>query len=223
MKAQFILAVLIFPICLVHSQEKEECKVLVPGLADAYQGGCKKGLANGQGKASGTDAYEGGFRNGYPNGKGIYTWASGNTYKGEWNMGMREGEGVFSGRLEGRDTIMSGIWKNDNYMGPKPNPPKVTTKYNVISTSFVRNGEGSKISISFYQNGITNLVESLDFTCSSGSEIRSGNITTIWDIRFPFNCKINYRSWNSLKTQQYDCILEFEITQPGSWDLRVGN
>jgi hypothetical protein len=207
----------------LHAQEEGECKVLVPALNGVYQGGCKNGLANGKGQASGTDAYEGGFRNGYPNGKGTYTWATGNTYKGEWLKGMREGEGVFSGKFQGRDTIMAGIWKNDIFMGPKPTPPKVTTKYNVTSTSFVRNGDGSKISVSFYQNGITNLVESLDFTCSSGNEIRSGNITTIWDIRFPFNCKVNYRSWNSLKTQQYDCILEFEITQPGSWDLHVGN
>jgi len=125
--------------------------------------------------------------------------------------------------MDGKDTVMAGVWKHDIYIGPKPSPPKVTTKYNVVSTSFVRNGDANKITISFYQNAIVNFIESLEITASSGNEVQSGNYTNIYDIRFPFNCKINYQSWNSLKTQLYDCILEFEIYEPGSWDLRVGN
>ena len=222
MKSLFFIC-LVLPACILHAQEGDDCRVLIPALQGAYQGGCKDGLAQGKGKASGTDAYAGGFRNGYPNGKGTYTWASGNTYKGEWVMGKREGEGVFSGHVQGKDTIMSGIWKNDNYMGPKPAAPKVITKYNVLSADFVRIGDGNKLTISFYQNGVTNLISLLEISGSSGNEVRSGNYTNIWDIRFPYECKINYTSWNSLKSHQYDCILEFVITGPGSWDLRVGN
>jgi hypothetical protein len=218
-----ILLFFFLPVLPLHAQESEDCKVLVPALQGAYQGGCKNGLAQGKGTASGTDAYTGSFKNGYPQGKGIYTWASGNTYKGEWNQGVMDGEGVFTGRLYGKDTIMTGIWNAGKYMGPKPVAPKVTTKYNVVSTSFKRTGEGSSLTVSFFQNGIINKIESLEFSSSSGSEVQSGNITHLWNIHFPFNCKINYVSWNSLRTQQYDCILEFEITQPGDWELRVGN
>ncbi len=71
-------------------------------------------------------------------------------------------------------------------MGPKPSPPKVSTSYNVVSTSFTRNGEGNKITISFYQNGIVNFIESLDVTANSGNEVQSGNYTNIWDIQFSF-------------------------------------
>ncbi len=218
-----IVFLLILSLMPIKGQNNGDCKVLVPELDGAYEGGCRDGLAQGKGTASGTDAYSGGFRKGYPNGKGTYTWASGNVYKGEWNMGKREGNGVFTGKFHGKDTVMSGVWKNDDFMGSKPLPPKVSVSYNVVSTSFNRTGEGKKITISFYQNGITNFIESLDVTCNSGNEVQSGNYTNIWDISFPFKCKINYRSWNSLRTQIYDCILEFEITQPGSWDLRVGN
>jgi hypothetical protein len=214
---------LIFSWLPVIGQNKDDCRVLVPNLQGSYEGGCRDGLAQGKGTASGTDSYTGGFRNGYPNGKGTYTWASGNVYKGEWNMGKCEGNGVFTGKIHGKDTVMAGIWKNGDYMGPKPSPPKVSTNYNVVSTSFTRQGEGNKITISFYQNGIVNFIENLDVTANSGNEVQSGNYTNIWDISFPFRCKINYKSWNSLKTQIYDCILEFEITEPGSWDLRVGN
>src|SRR5512133_3836204 len=103
-------------------------------------------------------------------------------------MGKREGNGVFTGRLYGKDTVMAGVWKADNYMGPKPSPPKVSTNYNVVSTSFTRTGEGNKITISFYQNGLVNFIESLDVSANSGNQVQSGNYTNIWDISFPFNC-----------------------------------
>jgi hypothetical protein len=223
MKTQFILTLLIFPLCFLHCQDNGDCKVLVPSLNGAYQGGCKEGLAQGKGTASGTDAYTGVFRKGYPNGKGTYTWASGNTYKGDWIMGKREGNGVFTGRLDGKDTVMAGIWRDDRFIGAKPSPPKIIMKYNVVSTTFTRTGEGNKIAISFYQNGIVNYLESLSIVTNNGSEVKSGNIANYFDIRYPFHCKINYQSWNSLRTQLFDCVLEFEINQPGSWDLRVGN
>jgi hypothetical protein len=223
MKTQLILTLLILPLCLVHSQENGECKVLVPALDGIYSGDCREGLAHGKGIASGTDAYTGSFKNGLPNGKGTYTWATGDYYKGDWKLGKREGIGVFTARINGKDSLMSGIWENDVFIGSKPSPPKIILKYNVISTSFMRLGDGNKISISFYQNGIKNNLVSLSMVTNSGSEVKTGDITNYFDIHFPFHCKINYQSWNGLRTQLFDCVLEFEITQPGSWDLRVGN
>jgi hypothetical protein len=223
MKSQFILMFLIFPLYLIHAQENGECKVLVPALDGIYQGGCKDGLAHGKGTASGTDAYTGSFKNGLPNGKGTYTWASGDYYKGDWKLGKREGIGVLTTQINGKDSLLSGIWVNDIFIGAKPAPPKIILKYNVVSSTFVRTGDENKIAISFYQNGMVNNLVSLSIVASSGSEVKAGNITNFYDIRFPFHCKINYQSWNGLRTQLFDCVLEFEITQPGSWDLRVGN
>lgn len=215
-----LFTVFLFPL---HAQEKTECRVLFPALDGIYQGGCKDGLAHGKGTANGTDSYTGAFRNGYPHGKGTYNWASGNTYKGEWNMGKREGNGVFTGRIDGKDTVMAGIWKDDKFMGQKPSPPNVSMKYNIVNAAFTRTGDGNRISISFYQNGLTNNVMALSIVTNTGSEVKSGNIINYYDIQFPFHCKINYQSYNGLRTQIFDCILEFEITQAGSWDLRVVN
>jgi hypothetical protein len=223
MKTHFIVILMILPFYLVHAQENGDCKVLVPNLEGIYKGGCKDGLAHGKGIASGTDAYTGTFKNGLPNGKGTYSWASGDYYKGDWKLGKREGIGVFTTTINGKDSLLSGIWENDVFIGAKPAAPEIVQKHNVVNTSFVRKGEGNRISISFYQNGIVNSVDNLSMVTSSGSEVISGNITNYYDIQFPFHCKINYQSWNSLRTQLFDCVLEFEITQPGSWDLRVGN
>jgi hypothetical protein len=220
---KILVLCMVIPVCILHAQEKGDCKVMVSALQGTYDGGCKNGMAQGKGSAKGTDTYTGNFRKGYPHGRGTYTWASGDMYEGIWNMGMREGEGTLKTTRHGRDSVLTGIWKNDRYEGPKPIAPTIIQTFNVVSTTFNRTGEGSKISISFFQNGLFNNVESLEIVANSGNQNRAGRTTSFYDIRFPFRCKLNYLSWNSLKTFQYSCILEFEISQPGSWDLRVGN
>ena len=207
----------------LQAQQSAPCKVAVTKLEGNYEGGCKNGLAQGKGSASGTDRYAGSFRLGFPHGKGMYTWASGDVYDGQWNMGQREGEGTFTGRIDGRDSTLKGMWKDDRYAGPKPVLPVVIQKYNITETNFVRSGDGNKVSVQFLQNGMQNNIEGLEIVTNSGTESQAGRITFYYDIQFPFRCKINYRSWNSLRTVMYNCTLEFEITQPGTWELRVGN
>jgi hypothetical protein len=218
-----VTALCLFPAGFVHSQTAPPCRVMVPALEGSYDGACRDGLAQGNGTATGTDRYEGSFRKGLPHGKGTYTWSSGDVYEGQWNNGRREGEGSFRGRVNGRDTVLTGQWKGDRYMGSKPLMPKIILKYNVSDASFYRSGDGNKISVQFIQNGMPNNVEGLEIVTSSGTETQAGRISMYYDLQFPFHCKINYRSWNSLRTVLYNCTLEFEITQPGSWELKVGN
>jgi hypothetical protein len=218
-----LILLLVLPISILCAQMNSDCRVMVPALQGTYDGGCKNGLAQGKGIASGTDTYSGFFKNGFPHGKGIYTWASGSKYNGEWNLGMREGEGTFTETVNGVNSEKAGIWAKDNYVGPKPVAPKIIQKYNVVSTSFKRTAEGSTISFSFYQNGMSNNVLSPDFLTNSGSENQAGKYTNFYNVQFPFHCKVTYESWNSLRTVLYDCILEFDITQPGNWDIQIGN
>jgi hypothetical protein len=220
-----ILFHLVLPLSIhpLPGQEKSDCRVMVPALQGYYEGGCKNGFAQGKGTARGTDTYTGNFKNGYPQGKGTYTWASGDTHKGEWEKGKREGEGTFSGSLDGRDSVLTGIWKDDQYKGPKPQTPKIIQRTNIQSTTFTRIGDGNQIAITFYMNGMSNMVESLEIVTDSGTENQASNITYIRDIVFPFHCRVSYSYWNSMRTVYYDSKLEFEITQPGNWELKVGN
>jgi hypothetical protein len=71
------------------------CKVLEPDLKGRYEGECKGGLAQGNGKAQGRDRYEGAFRNGLPEGRGLYVWKEGDNYEGDFVAGRRTGEGVY--------------------------------------------------------------------------------------------------------------------------------
>ena len=64
------------------TQAQNKCKVLVKEINVQYHGKCKKGLAQGKGKAEGTDTYSGHFKAGYPNGQGTYIWSNGDNYTG---------------------------------------------------------------------------------------------------------------------------------------------
>jgi hypothetical protein len=224
MKRFLLFSILILlPVSIILSQEPT-CTVLVKELTGTYQGDCKKGLANGKGTAKGVDSYTGSFKKGFPNGKGIYTWAAGDRYDGYYKMGIKEGEGVFHTQIDGRDTIITGIWKEDKYIGPKPISPEVLLNIGVKSVSFSKKGDGAIVTLMFMQvgtnsSGISNLI----IFESSGTEFRNGPYQGYENVSFPFKARITYRTMNAFKTGFTDCVLEFKITQPGRWDVRISN
>ena len=84
----------------MHSDGKE-CKVNDPDIAKHYEGGCKNGLAHGEGLARGRDEYKGSFRNGSPHGFGVYKWGKNSDwateiYEGSWYKGDKTGFGTVS-------------------------------------------------------------------------------------------------------------------------------
>lgn len=115
----------------------ENCIVNDKDIADDYTGGCKNGLANGFGTATGKDKYVGMFLNGNKHGKGTYTRANGNRYEGDWDNDKPQGKGTHTwangdryegdwknGVREGKGTLAmangdryEGDWKNDLRQG----------------------------------------------------------------------------------------------------------
>ena len=217
-----LFVVLILVIGFNLQAQTNECMVKKPEISGTYEGGCKNGLAHGKGIAQGIDRYEGEFSKGLPNGKGIYTWAGGNHYEGEWKKGMREGEG----KMVYGDSIVTGVWKQDQYLGKK-----VLAPYKIISTLSVARYTISKsasksdgIKIRLMQGGNENIsVEDFSMAYDSGSEYRSGNYYGIENVRYPVTVKVKYRTWNQLKTSQFNVIFEIAIYEPGTWDIVIIN
>ncbi len=58
--------------------------VLDPHIAGYYQGEIKNQQAHGQGHSQGRNHYQGGFKQGMKHGHGVYTWAEGGRYEGEF-------------------------------------------------------------------------------------------------------------------------------------------
>jgi len=113
----------------------QDCKVLDPNLVGTYTGDCKTGKASGIGKAVGKYTYEGEFKYGLPEGKGKLTDDLGNYYKGSFKKGKRDGEGTgFFKNVHGEDSLQSGFWKNDAFIGQYESIFKVLNKTFMVSS-----------------------------------------------------------------------------------------
>ena len=86
------LALLLLPIASLAA----DCRVLDPELQGAYEGGCRKGLAHGEGVATGSAEYRGEFRNGMKHGTGVKTWAWGDRYEGGFVNDRKSGKGMYT-------------------------------------------------------------------------------------------------------------------------------
>jgi len=206
---------------IVYAQQ-DDCKVNHPGLSGTYGGGCKNGLAQGKGIAQGIDHYEGQFNKGKPEGKGIYTWADGTRYEGQWRDGLREGRG----KMIFKDSVQSGYWQEDAYIGEKLVEPyniitsRGVTRYSISKVS----NSGTEVRIKLMQSGGDNLgIEDLSFSFDSGDEFSLGNTMGIQNVRFPIEVKLRYRSWNQLHTAQFEVTFEFAILLPGTWQVMITN
>jgi hypothetical protein len=221
MKTSLILMLVVIPVTFVYSQQNE-CKVTASAISASYSGQCKNGLAHGKGVAQGIDHYEGRFSKGMPNGKGIYTWADGTIYEGEWRNGIREGKG----KMIYKDSIVTGYWKDDKYLGEKLIPPyKIIRSLNVTKSSIVKSkSQSNDIRIKLVRGALENLdVVEGSFTLgySSGSEYQSVNYYGIQNAVFPLDVKVHFSAYNNLHTQTHDVTLEFTINEPGTWDVTI--
>ncbi|RLD65057.1 MAG: hypothetical protein DRI84_07600, partial [Bacteroidetes bacterium] len=103
--------IIMFLIMVFGAYAQDSCHVLNPAIQESYEGGCKNGLAHGEGLAKGVDTYQGRFKKGLPDGYGTYNWANGAIYQGDWKKGKRSGRGSYSYSVDGRDTSIIGLWK----------------------------------------------------------------------------------------------------------------
>lgn len=201
----------LFPINVVA-----QCVVVPENLKGTYEGGCKKGKAAGFGKAVGTDTYEGEFKKGYPNGKGTYTWANGNVFTGMFKKGKKEGEGKLVIKSTTADSVRTGYWKDDEYIGKEPYLYKTMQKdFNIVRTSFSRiNPNGNEIQIVYVKSGKMINTGSISITETEGqySTIhQSAQTKTILGVTFPFSCTVRGGAGS----------FELRITQRGTWKIIV--
>lgn len=203
---------------------QEECRVLMPAIAGKYTGECKKGLAEGHGSATGTDSYSGNFKKGLPDGEGTYIWASGSVYTGHWKAGMKEGHGTFRFRINERDSVQTGYWKEDSFQGEKAIAPyAVTYRTGVTRTTFAKQSTPeSFVSFKFSRTGSTAFnIEGLLLQGSSGNESVTTAFTGFTETIYPFTGKVQFRAPNLLNTVINNYELRFTINEPGSWTVTI--
>jgi hypothetical protein len=199
------------------------CKVLDPRINSSYTGSCKKGLADGKGEAAGVDQYKGEFRKGLPDGIGIYIWQTGEKYEGSWKKGMRDGQGSYTFRSNGKDTVITGIWKEDKYVGERQMAPYVIKYRNSITrVSCIRMGDQPYVLYKFSRSGgSADDISGLLIQGSSGEETITSNFTGFERVTFPFEGKVKFSAPNVFHTITVNCELQLVINQPGSWIVTI--
>ena len=212
---------------------QNNCKVLKPGIDSIYAGDCKQGLANGQGVASGSDWYNGEFKKGLPEGTGTYIWKNGDKYEGEWKKGLKDGTGKYTFVRNDRDSVVTGIWEGDKYIGEEKIAPYVIQYRNGISrVSCIRSGDQPlRIYYKFSRGGSTSEstspISDLLLQGSSGNESSSTNYFGYDDVTFPFEGKIKFTAPSALSSQgaanavTLNYELNFVINQPGAWMVTI--
>ena len=202
--------VLLIPILIIaltaSATAQQACEVKLKSIQGTYTGACENGLANGQGKSVGTDQYEGTFKNGYPDSAGMYTWKDGHYFVGNFKKGNKEGAGkMYYESASGNDSIITGFWKKDKYIGEYENP--YTVHYQSSGVSNVKcnliTNKSQDIDIEVHQlNSFTTTANSgmlpfiTDIIIKTGSfytknlqVLSNSSVTHIQGVVFPFRAQ----------------------------------
>lgn len=198
---------------------------MLKDLDSVYVGKCKNGLAHGQGEAWGKFHYKGKFSEGYPQGQGMAEYPDGSVYDGSWKKGLRDGNGTLSTIENGKPVRRIWVWENDvKQKEVLPPAYKVITQRNINRLRVYKQGEGSYVW--FYPNstgGVSSDLSDIQLSGSNGSEINQSQKIGYENVAFPFKGSIRYKSWNKLRTTQFEIFLEIEITQSGNWVVEIQN
>ena len=201
-----------------HAMAQSDCEVDIEAISGTYDGDCKRGKAHGEGKAVGTDTYVGEFKKGLPEGFGKYTWADGHFYEGEWGKGVKEGEGkMVYIKTNGKDSVVTGFWEKDEYMGKYKEPYKILSKSTEIQRVVVRKiaSTPDQITVNFNRGTQRLILE------GGGPANQTGNG---WiNINFPFKGRIETQVGTTQGTGvgTRTVFLDFEIYEAGQWQIQI--
>jgi hypothetical protein len=232
MQYRFLFPITMAAASLSFQCKAQDCAVSTASLAGRYEGDCKNGKADGNGKATGEDSYEGSFRSGVPDGKGKYTWKNGDYYDGEWFKGVKSGAGIMRYKLTGKDSIVTGFWKKDKYIGLYEKPymvykntihvteitcKKVNNSLNQVELFL--NSETGGIATSFSEQ--TAKPELTDIQVITGNYVKKEVNDTypkkigylFQEVTFPF--RVVYTIDNGKD------MFELEISEAGKWNVQV--
>ena len=225
MKKYILLSVLFCAFGFYGKSQKIEWSVLKKELVGTYVGELKKGLANGQGTATGQDSYTGEFKKGLPDGKGVYTDSEGNIYQGSFLKGYKEGKGVLTYKGENnKESVMTGYWEADKYIGKeKLDPYEISNQSGAVNPRIYSAGPGSKVEISVI-NPVNSafLAASIFYTGQANPRASSGRYY-YEEAVFPMEFDIQYNCSNKLGTATIANRIRIKINKPGNWIITLKN
>lgn len=207
----------------INAKQSSDCKVLMKTINETYQGGCKNGLAHGEGIATGDHVYKGEFKKGLPHGHGKYVWDNNKKiYEGEWKKGKKHGNGKLTIKKSGKDSVVTGIWKEGKLKEHKEiEPYEVLSKSSIERIRIYRNGSRDKIIIKLRRHGSSKQISNLLVNVSSGAKHDDSRPITVKFPKFPFKGNLQFKAPNKFDSSKKTCRATFKINEPGHWVVEL--
>jgi hypothetical protein len=214
---------------ILSAQNDPTCTVAMDSIKGTYTGECKNGKANGNGKSVGVHTYDGEFKNGLPEGKGKYTWANGDYYYGNWKKGQKDGKGELHRFEEGKESLVTGFWKKDNYKGEYENPyviqnvsqevgrvqaTKLNDKEETITITVQNLLGGGSFGSSGFSTATTMTAHNITrgtYISKSNNALTNKEVTVFRGVVFPFRATFNFGN----------TMIDIEFFEKGAWDVYI--
>ena len=189
---------LLFFLTLPAFSQPANCNVIPLPIQGKYSGECRDGKANGKGKSVGMDSFEGNFKKGYPDGEGTYTWQNGNYFIGNFRKNVKAGKGEMHFLKPNKpDSIVTGFWKKDNYVGMYENPYEILELSPAVTyKNFQKYGTKKSSVIISMESGMLGTANVTNFLIMQGSYIRynkaeltKSQTIDFQNVEFPFRVK----------------------------------
>jgi hypothetical protein len=223
MKKTIILIAAFLTILVQGYCQKAEGPVLKPEIAARYEGDLKKGLANGEGTATGVDSYTGHFAKGLPEGQGTYTYRNGDVYKGSFKNGSLEGIGTMTFKGVSKDSILTGYWEKGKYLGSeKVDPYEVSNKTGSVKEHIFSSGEGNKVEINVLDPSSTPIAAQIFAKGQYVQKSYTGR-ETFENVVFPVEFDIKYSCANKLTSGEIYSTIHIKINKSGNWFITLKN
>lgn len=226
---QVLILLLFSCIFNFNSFSQSGCKVELEKISKTYTGACVNGKAEGLGKAEGEESFEGMFKGGYPDGKGMYIYKDGSYFIGIFKKGKREGAGdMYYESYKGEDSVITGFWKKDKYVGLNEQPYLVHTSSSKITRIECTKLDSKGDFINFNIHSLASstsmgqgnyLVSLVDVSVIKGTFINIKNqaltnntTSTIRQVIFPFRANFIFSNGENA---------DISFAEPGSYEVKI--
>jgi hypothetical protein len=203
--------------------QKEGEPVLKPEIAGKYEGELKKGLANGEGTATGIDTYTGHFVKGLPEGHGTYTFKNGDIYTGSFKNGIMDGKGSMTLNDAGMDSNLTGYWEKGKYIGKaRIEPYEISNKSGSVQEHISNVGEGNSVEISVFDPFNAYIGAQI---ITEGKYVQKSYYGREYfeDVTFPITFTIKYTCSNKMRSGMIISTIRVKINKSGNWIIKLRN